>query len=351
MKGFLCLKQLMYILLILPQISLAQKKPTVWIKAPQTLEAEFEAYLKALGSLHISYAKYKFFQQRKQVNFFQLKKKLLSAQDFYLSGKGRRALRAFKQITDKAFSADWGRESRRILLYSFLRQAQSEENPAKRKALLLSASGFALNGLASSDQDIFPPPLIKEFRQIQTKAYRLKVDWKDLFPDHEIILINGKQISNAMKIPQGVYRVSAFSSSHKSWSENLSLSELLQKKVKTERLTQGICENLEIISEEAGKNIKLLPVSSCPESLQIKFVENSSKNLNNISSNLKSPLFNSNDILNDFRDARGKRNSEKSNIPPWLVAGAGILTIFVIASLSHGGRNQKPSYSRGEYIY
>ena len=123
---------------------MAQKTvSTIWIKAPQTSEAEFDAHLKALDPSHISYANYQLAKHRDFARSFQLKAKLLFAQELYLSGKGHRALKRFKQITDQALSADWGKEDRRILLYSFLRQAQSEEDLEKRKALLLSANRFA----------------------------------------------------------------------------------------------------------------------------------------------------------------------------------------------------------------
>ena len=78
------------------------------------------------------------------------------------------------------------------------------------------------------------------------------------------------------RISQGVYRVSAFSSSHRPWSKKLSLSELLQKKVQTKKLTYGTCKDLKIRPEEIGKNIQLLPVSSCPNLWDLRFVENSS---------------------------------------------------------------------------
>ena len=283
-------------------------------------------------------------------------------------------MKAFKQITDLALSADWTEEDRRIIFYSFLRQAQGEEDLEKRKALLLSASGFILfdnEGLKDSDKGLFPPPLMEELRLMKKQANFLSLDWEKIFPDHEILLINGRQIQKdiEVKIPQAFYRVSAFSSSHRPWSKNLSLSDLLLQDARTKSLTKGSCRNLQVQLERKEKNLELLAPSSCPDlpslgfeepkvlekkrnerrdfSKSRLFVENGGqsrlKNLESSLSSLNSELLNSDDFLAPLEDLPSEK---RSRLEPWLLAGAGLAVFVLVISL-----NQKKKPQQGEYIY
>ena len=99
--------------LIYPSFLLAKADPKIWIKAPQMSFQEFKTSVEALGSPHISYAEHLLLQERERARAFQLKEKLLLAQEFYLSGEGKKAIRAFKRITDLALSANWTEEDRR----------------------------------------------------------------------------------------------------------------------------------------------------------------------------------------------------------------------------------------------
>ena len=119
------------VVLIIPQLLSAQGK--IWIKAPQMPLNEFKAHIKTLDSSHTSYSQNQLQQKRAQAKFFQLKNQLLKAQEFYLSGEGIKAIEAFQQITQLALKADWDEEDRRIILYSFLRMAQNEEDPEKER--------------------------------------------------------------------------------------------------------------------------------------------------------------------------------------------------------------------------
>ena len=339
---------------------------------------EFKAHIKTLGFPHISYAQHLLKQKRKQAKLFQLKEKLLVAQELYLSGEGEGAIKAFQQITKNAPLADWDEEDRRIILYSFLRIAQSEEDTEKRKALLLSASAFALfkiNSVNYPDQNLFPPPMMEELKLIQEKPNVLFVDWKLIFPNHEIVLINGELMPKDKKtnIPQAFYRVSALSSSHQAWSENLSLSELLTQKIKTKRLTKGPCNNLKMQWNEEQTNIQILPFSDCPKPAVLNFEKNKPtakrKNHRKIKKNftkktseknksldqfkpsdalysMDSSLLNSEDFESQIEDLSLKKQAELSNIPPWLIVGAGIVAFSLIISL-----NQKKQTKKGAYIY
>ena len=314
------------VVLIIPQLLSAQGK--IWIKAPQMPLNEFKAHIKTLDSSHISYSQNQLQQKRAQAKFFQLKNQLLKAQEFYLSGEGIKAIEAFQKITQLAFKADWDEEDRRIILYSFLRMAQNEKDPEKRKALLLSAGDFAsfpINSRNYPDHNLFPPPLIEELNLLQEKTNNFSLDWEATFPDHEIILINGRQMQKDKKtnLPQALYRVTALSSSHQPWSQSLNLSELITQTIKTQSLTKGSCENLQIRNEEQI-NLQILPFSDCPPSVILRFKKNQAS----------------------IQESVQIKKAKFSNIPPWLIVGAGVVTLSIIISLNQNKKNKK-----GDYVY
>ena len=370
---------IVFSLFILPQILSAQNKGnTIWIKDPWMPFQEFKAHIKALGHPHISYAQYLLIQKRNQAKSLQLKNKLLSAQELYLSGEGERAVKAFQQISRQALLADWDEEDRRIILYSFLRQAQSAEDAEKRKALLLSASDFSLtkiNELNYRDYHLFPPPLMDELEHIQSQSNTLLVDWKAIFPDHEIILINGKPLQNneKIKIPQAFYRISVFSSSHRPWSQRLNLSELLTQKIKTQSLTRGTCGNPYISSDEKETNIKIFPFSACPPSSILSFekseptkaavqktftqktiAKNSRSHTVNQLDNphfVDSPLSYSKNFQDKLKELPSKKETLFSNVPSWVVFGAGVVILSLAISLSQSEKPPTTTTTTGDYIY
>ena len=328
------------------------KAQTLWIKQIKMPFKEFKAHVKALDPHHISYAQSLLYQSRQQAKTFQLKKKLLIAQDLYLSGETLRALKAFKEISHLSLLADWDEEERRILLYAFLRQAQSEDDPEKRKALLLSASELALFQLKPSsypDQDLFPPPLMKELSLIQEKSNFLIVNWNTIFPNHEIILVNGKKIKkeDTTRLPQAFYRISAFSSSHVSWLKKLNLAELLNLQIKTKALTKGFCENTKIKSEWNKSNIKLLHFPNCTKSNPFQLgKKNSKKNYRNnkIEKKWNSSFLDSEDFQSSLNKPIETNPSYFSNLSPWLIIGAGVITSALIISLSQQKKKEKTGY-------
>ncbi len=366
-----------------PALSAQKDEGAVWVKPPQMPFQKFRAYIQAMGYPHISYAQRQLSQTRERAKSFQLKDRLLSAQDLYLSGEGEKALEAFRAISRQAIRADWDEEDRRIILYSFLRQAQSERDAEKRKALLLSASAFFLlkiSGLNYPDYHLFPPPLMKELEALQTQSNSFQVHWKTIFPDHEIILINGKLMQNdeRKKLPEAFYRISAFSSSHRPWLKKISLSELLTQKIRAKRLTAGPCGNLRVVLKGAD-NVRALPFSDCPRPPALRFKQGGaiktellSKNsqlsaFQNLDSDpaVDSPLSHSRlqDKQNPLRQGVYQLHSSArlqdklrefspqktwlSDIPPWVILGAGVVVFSLAVSLSQKSEQTPP----GDYVY
>ena len=316
-----------------PSSFVMAQNSAVWVKSLYTPLQEFLVFIESSNST--SYAKHLLNKKREQAHSFKLKGALLKAQELYLSGSAEGAVQVFKDISDLAYQADWNKEDRRIIVYSLLRMAQLEEEPEKRKALLLLASdffAFEMNKENYSDYNLFPPPLIKELKDIQKKKNELSLDWSKIFPDHEIILLNGQKLekNKTFSLPQAVYRITALSSSHQAWSKNISLSELAGQKIKTPSLTKGFCQKLELLTEH--KNTQLAPVSNCPSlnPLSLKTEEVNNLDFNAI----------------DLEEEPKPKKSQKDQWPAWLAIGASVITLSLIISL--GGKKDD---SQDDYVY
>ena len=314
-----------------PAFLLAQD--TVWVKSSYTPWPEFQIFLKSSEPSHLSFAEYQLQNRRQYSKNFKLKEKLLVAQQFYLEGQGEKALKAFSDITDLLYQADWDEEDRRILLYAFLRKAQLEKEEEKRQALLFLVnefSGFKISPETYSDYGLFPSPLMEELKQIQVKNNFLTLNWNQIFPQHEIILLNGQRIDKNKKVQkvQAYYRVSALSSSHKDWSRKINLSELMSQRIQTKSLTKGACSNLQILEELEKQKIKLFPVSKCPD---LDVLALNKMDFEQIPVEKPEP----------------SKKKTASQVPTWVMAGVGVLALSIVLSLSVAKRDDKET----DYVY
>ena len=267
-------KSFFLVFLMLHSLFPSQSFSQVFVKPPGVKPLEFRAYVQSLGGKAKSFSKHLLLEKRKEAESHNLKSKFLQAQEFYLSGEEKKAMRIFNQIIELALSADWNEKDRRIILYSFLRLAQIEKEEEKKKALLISARDFSLKPLSRDnykDYDLFPPPLMKRLEALETISPYLTLDIKTLFPGFDVILINGERVKKErIKLQNALYRVSAFSSFKEPWSETIRLSELLRKKIKTESLTTGFCANLKLKKKWKDKDLRLMPQDCNKNSLALK---------------------------------------------------------------------------------
>ena len=248
MKTTLQIRKLAITMLLM--ISMLFPSYTIWakdlsqsllIRSAGTSRTEFAAYKKT--ELIKTYAQYQLDILRKTARPIPLSSTLQQAQIEFLSHEPNDSKKSFTKITEHIHDFDWNTEERKIIFYSLIRLAQLTKNNQKKKLLLQEAFGFGM-GL-EPDLKVFPPPLIKLYTQIKQKTNFISMDLKKIFPSYEIILINGKVFSKLKKVnlPYGIYRITALSSSRKSWGRVLSLSRLISKKIKTPFFTEGTCEN------------------------------------------------------------------------------------------------------------
>ena len=308
--------------------SLLAKGKTVWIKPLQIPLADFRAYIQALGAPHITYAEHQRLRRRAQAEEFHLIDRIQKAQEFYLSGDLSSAKKSFQEITTLAHKADWSEEDRRIVLYGFLRLAQIETRPEKKKALLLSATDFSRKRITAENPDykLFPPPLTEMFNSLLESQTRLTVKWSEVFPEHEIILINGEEAprDTALQMPESSYRVTALSSSHAPYSKTVRLSRLLSHTISVKPLTVGYCENLKIKPEWSESSVRLLFPKKCPNSLQLSRPQPLSRD------ELK-PTDKGYIPISGGEKAEGDSSKKNPKVSKWIwVAGGAIVLGFLI---------------------
>ena len=264
---------------------ISRSSTIILIRSPETSTEAFSAYKETEPVK--TYAQYQLDKKNKTPRPVSLHSLLKQAQMEFLSHEPNQSKNTFQIITENIHSFDWNTEERKIIFYSLFRLAQMEKDPQKKKLLLHEALIFGID--IELDFQLFPPPLMELYLQIKKTATFVSLDLKNLFPLHEIIIINGKIYKNTKKatLPYGTYRVTALSSSHKSKTQILSLSHLMAKQLKTSPLISGSCRQptLSHLSKILNENqIRILFPNFCIwNSLQHQLVK---KQQNNLSTNV-----------------------------------------------------------------
>ena len=225
-------------------ISASVPSTTILIRASQTNFTEFLAYVDT-ESLQ-TYAQYQLNQIYKTPRPIVLEDLLEKSQREFLSHEPHRAKKTYKQIISHIHSFDWTLPERKIILYALFRMAQLETDLQKQKLFLQEAAVFGRD--LKIDKALFPPPLVKTYLKLKKSMNLTSVNLKKIFPDHELVIINGTVYSThqqkTLLLPYGIYRVQALSSSKQAWLKTLSLSRLLSQKIQSPTLisTQSSCQ-------------------------------------------------------------------------------------------------------------
>lgn len=177
----------------------------------------------------------------------RLLQKFEKAQSLFLSSDLTAAKVAFIEITEEAFRADWTETQRKVITISFLRVAQLSDDPHAAENYLVRAVHFGWQ--VEIDPHMFPPPLVSQFSDIlnREKAKSLQVDLKDKFPQHDLIIIDGKRVRpellRAYTVFPGRHRLTAISNSHQLFTQELTLSQLNLIKADVPAFAIGTCSD------------------------------------------------------------------------------------------------------------
>ncbi len=228
------------------------------LKAPQTSTVEFLSFVETEEIIPYSRKQLENIRKNNQSEKEDLLSLLEQAQESFLKDHLKSSSEYFYTIVKKVHDRDWGEESRKIIFYSFLRLSQIENKEESSEIFLHSAIVFAPE--LEPDKKLFPPPLVEKFNKIKAGLPRISIRFRDIFPLHEVLLVNGREISVQKKLnfPNGEYRVTALSSSHKTWRQVTSLSKLIRKRIITPAWVKGSCTQ-PIISKNLKRHWVLFP--------------------------------------------------------------------------------------------
>lgn len=211
------IKSVVVILLILSKSLQSVASSGVMIQAATTDSARFDGYARSRANL------IKFSDHYKSINpslpkMRQLQDLFISANRSFLEGSLQKAKTDFEMVAFEARSADWDKSQRDLIHLSLLRLAQLENDRQKRTAYIKEAIDF--DRYKSPDVDLFPPPIIDEFRRLHSQHLQQLQSWDttDFSKDFDYILLNGQiyDLKKGTKILVGMgrYRVTLLSDSY-----------------------------------------------------------------------------------------------------------------------------------------
>ncbi len=175
-----------------------------------------------------------------------------ATQKLFLTGSLDEAKVKFRDIADLANSNDWRASEREAITYSMLRYFQLEKSHARWTYLKYAAVfGFDVH----FNPRIFPPPIIKSWRDEISKARKKSVQISNLkdFKGFDILKVDGRSYSFAdsefISILPGEHRISFLGSQAQYFAQKIGSNQLQVMKVEPVILVSGTCENPKVSSE------------------------------------------------------------------------------------------------------
>lgn len=215
---------------------------TQWlVKAPTANPQEFTVYAQNSAYEKISNSFLKC--DDKELLMETLKK----AQILFLDGDLEIAKNTFLKIVEKKWSCDWGEEERKIISFSYLRLAQSEQNSEARKNFLAEAIQF--DDQYRPDEAVFPPPLIQDFQTLLQQLPREKIVMPLFSKKFTALLRNGRFLSLAnltLETFSGKARFTFVSDAYQTEKFFVTLKELEALTVEPLPLVYGTCDHFQI---------------------------------------------------------------------------------------------------------
>ncbi len=258
--------------------SFASLPNAVLIRAPNTPAKEFSAYAETEPVK--TYIQHRLDKIKKTPRPLNLRSLLKQAQMDFLSHEPAHSKKSFQAIFEHIHAFDWNEEERKIIFYSLFRLAQLEKDPKKQTLLLKEALAFSMD--LKVDKGLFPPPVTSRYEQIKKSADYVSVNLKKIFPQHPVVILNGRVYSHQESpvLPYGLYRVNALSASHKSWTKVLSLSRLMVTNPGRKALVGGDCRNPTLTDQDLkGQNLLILFPNFCVWSSAVQLAKAQKKEL------------------------------------------------------------------------
>ncbi|MGE3974478.1 MAG: hypothetical protein AB7F59_08135 [Bdellovibrionales bacterium] len=217
--------------------------------SPQASESDYVVYLQTKPQ-YMSYVEYWAKRNPSQSDINHLLDVFERAQVAYLHNPFDEAKTLFENVVQLAHQSDWKNSQRELLFTALLRLAQFEQNPEGRNHYLKRA--IALDHEMEPNTSLFPPPLIKELKELRkdlrSRAYLFK---KPVAERTSSVLLNGKKLNfqKPVMVVEGLHRLTVVSNGHVTWTKVLSQRDFENLYVERKALASGSCEKPQIHSE------------------------------------------------------------------------------------------------------
>ncbi len=211
------------------------------VKAPSSNPQEFAVYSQNSDFQKIS----GYFLRCEEKD--QILEDFKKAQILFLDGNLDKAKQQFLIVTEKKWSCDWAESERQIILFSFLRMAQIEQEPARQSQWLTLAVHF--DSEWTPDASVFPPPLILQFASVRRQTMAQKIVLPTFAQKYSALLRNGRFISLAqlsLEADAGKARYTFVSDTYQIETVFMTLSELEQLTLQPQPLVMGDCNNFQL---------------------------------------------------------------------------------------------------------
>jgi hypothetical protein len=211
------------------------------VKAPSANPQEFAVYSQNSDFQKISAYFLKCEEKSQIVEDFK------RAQILFLDGNLDKAKQQFLIVTEKKWSCDWVESERQIILFSFLRMAQIEQETGRQTQWLTQAVQF--DSEWTPDPSVFPPPLIAQFTSARRQTTTQKIVLPAFAQKYSALLRNGRFISLAqlsLEAGPGKARYTFVSDTFQIETVFMTLSELEQLTLQPQPLVIGDCNEFQL---------------------------------------------------------------------------------------------------------
>jgi hypothetical protein len=178
----------------------------ILLKAPDVADSAVTAVLREHPQA-VPFSTWWFHQRELASEGPRLNEQFERAEDEYLHANLKSAAMAYKVLADGRTRYDWAIPQRKKILTALLRLVSLEKDPVLRRRDLRDAVNF--DALLDPDPEIFPPPLIEEFKAARAKNSWTSIDTMSWPKDIVYILINGRRVhrTDTIHIPSTSFRL------------------------------------------------------------------------------------------------------------------------------------------------
>ena len=211
------------------------------VKAPSANPQEFAVYSQNSDYQKIS----AYFVRCEEKN--QILEDFKKAQILFLDGNLDKSKQQFLIVTEKKWSCDWAESERQMVLFSFLRLAQIEQESARQTQWLTQAVQF--DSEWTPDPSVFPPPLIAQFSSLRRQTTAQKIVLPAFSQKYSALLRNGRFISLAqlsLEASAGKARYTFISDTYQIETVFITLLELEQLTLQPQPLVMGECNEFQL---------------------------------------------------------------------------------------------------------